>query len=360
MSRSRSRPGFTLVELLVVIAIIGILIGLLLSAVQAAREAARRTQCQNNLRQLGIAMHNHHDQHRVLPHHSGWWTGDWGGGVSFRTGSWTWGSGPSSASVSGQWPTRTGVDSDPTTWTPQVRQQQNMSWGFQILPYIEANNVWRVPNAVSSTPVQVLDAYRLQIMKARLPLFACPTRRGGNITYVPEGVSVCDYAVADPVGIQPGSQNPFLVGNQGQVVQWHMGAMRPAWWPEVSFGMITDGTANTVMLAEKRVPAGKYGQRLSDDNEGWWIMSRDWDNIRTPGALYIQAATTLRQGDPLAPWPDTRQPQAGNGGWRFGSAHPNGFNVVMCDASVHMYDFGIDPIVFALLCARADGINVEP
>src|SRR6266567_6777943 len=109
--------AFTLIELLVVIAIIGVLAALLLPAVQMAREAARRTQCQNNLKQFGLAVQNHHDGLKYLP-----------------TGGWDWFEPPTYI-----------------TGTPAVGENQRSSWAFQILPYLEAQNVWTGGSGATDT-----------------------------------------------------------------------------------------------------------------------------------------------------------------------------------------------------------------
>ena len=121
-----------------VIAIIALLIGLLVPAVQKVREAASRIQCGNNLKQLGIAFHNHHDQLQFFP-----------------SGGYEW------------WTPPTYVNGQPATGA-----LQQAGWGFQILPYIEGNNVWQQgPVVAIATPN---------------PLFFCPTRRPPQTVTYPD------------------------------------------------------------------------------------------------------------------------------------------------------------------------------
>src|SRR5260370_769644 len=114
-SLRRSRGAFTLIKLLVVIAIIAILIALLVPAVQKVREAAARTQCINNLKQIGLALHNHHDALKVFP----------SGGTVY-----TEEDGP------------TATPSALGSTTPANYTSQAWGWAFQILPFLEQANPW--------------------------------------------------------------------------------------------------------------------------------------------------------------------------------------------------------------------------
>ena len=161
VSWRKARHGFTLIELLVVIAIIGIMTGLLLPATQAAREAARRMQCSNNLRQLGIGMHNYHSAFRQFP----------AGYTSYKTRN---GSGPAWARI------------DPLTWDAAP----GWGWGAQMLPFVEGyatasrlrydEPIWSASNA---------DA-----IASSLEVFLCPSATGGH----------------DPFTIVDEQQNPIL------------------------------------------------------------------------------------------------------------------------------------------------------
>ena len=138
------RSGFTLVELLVVIAIIGVLVALLLPAVQAARESARRSQCTNNLKQIGLGFLNHESTHKFLPSSgwSPWHVGDVEMGVG-RT--------------------------------------QPGGWMYQILPYIEQQGLHRIPsdgNKLAITAQQKANAVTLQTTPVET--FNCPSRRAAQ------------------------------------------------------------------------------------------------------------------------------------------------------------------------------------
>jgi prepilin-type N-terminal cleavage/methylation domain-containing protein len=146
--------GFTLVELLVVIAIIGILVALLLPAIQAAREAARRTQCKDNLKNIGLACLNHLDSLKMFPTGGAFWSPDLEKFVEHGHA--------------------LGPD------------RQGLGWGFQILPYLEESAVHNLTTQEQLGPTVI-------------PLYVCPSRRGiTKVSYVENGISrtytLTDYA----------------------------------------------------------------------------------------------------------------------------------------------------------------------
>jgi prepilin-type N-terminal cleavage/methylation domain-containing protein len=276
--------GFTLIELLVVIAIIGILVALLLPAVQQAREAARRVSCENHLKQIGLGFHGHHDAFRQLP-----------------TGGWDWWSIPIYKNG-----------------TPEIGEPQAAGWGFQILMFLEADNVWKGGSGATD-----LDRARFAV-GAKNPLFFCPTRRSPQSTdfqdpaYLDGSLvttALCDYAASNH--------------EETGVVQYR--------YP-LRIADITDGTTNTLLVAEKRLNLQDLGSRQIDDDTGY-ASGFDSDVIRE----------TTR-----TPAPDYRA-QTGDGDSRFGSSHSGAFNALLSDGSVRKLSYSIDAAVFRLLGERSDG-----
>jgi prepilin-type N-terminal cleavage/methylation domain-containing protein len=143
--RPRDRLGFTLIELLVVIAIIAVLIALLLPAVQQAREAARRTQCKNNLKQLGLAWHNYHDNYNKFP--PGW--------------------------VTNAWPSATALTTEKGIW----------SWGVFILPYLDQGTLYNLvqPGTLSLDANLAAGGSQRQALTTPLAGFQCPSDTGPGL-----------------------------------------------------------------------------------------------------------------------------------------------------------------------------------
>ena len=164
--RMKRRRGFTLIELLVVIAIIAILIALLLPAVQQAREAARRTQCKNNLKQLGLAMHNYHDVHRAFPMG---WVNDFSSRSPTENGSDT---------IDGHF----GATDDVAQW----------AWSVYLLPFIDQAPAFESlgVNTLRGSQAITVAASR-DIMTSPFPSFRCPSDSGQdiNVDRDPEAVS---------------------------------------------------------------------------------------------------------------------------------------------------------------------------
>ncbi|MGQ9575460.1 MAG: DUF1559 family PulG-like putative transporter [Thermoguttaceae bacterium] len=342
-----SRRGFTLVELLVVIAIIGILIALLLPAVQAAREAARRTQCANQLKQMGYACHEHLD---------------------------TWKTFPSGGDV--PWPYLPNYMTNGVPWGPE---KQGMGWAFQILPYLELNNIYR------------LGDHGLVVLSP-INTYFCPSRRK-PITCAWSASVLMDYCSVTPGRIWrnpdgswghfdgDGADNGWCWNNMwggrngcgptDQACQpdgWNWcpwgvpsnlifdgiivrtpyryntrGSCKPGptgGTPPCSEADVLDGTSNTMMLAEKCLNKNNY-------NRGDWYDDRGWSDGWDPDTVRVTCFRPSVDTDQIDP--------AG----RVGAAHPTGFNCVMGDGSGHFLSYEIDRHVFDCLAHRREGATID-
>jgi prepilin-type N-terminal cleavage/methylation domain-containing protein/prepilin-type processing-associated H-X9-DG protein len=334
--RASDARGFTLVELLVVIAIIGVLVGLLLPAIQAAREAARRTQCKNQLRQLALSFHQHHDSLKYFP--SGGW-------------SWKWLGFPEQG----------------------FGKAQSGSWLYSVLPYMEQAAIRNLGSG--STGATRREACKKRV-QSPFEGMTCPTRRRANVypfsigggadfRYCAMPLEMCsktDYAANGGFvrttetsgGDPPESGENMLAIRPVDYQQTTQADPKDLWngvvfyRSEVNMRQVTDGTSRTYMVGEKWMFIDNYDTGLDNgDGEPAFSGNND-DTIRVTHTDYPLAADTEMPRDKA-------NPSQTIGRRIFGSAHQGGFNMAMCDASVNFIETNIDPTLHAINGGRDDG-----
>jgi len=351
---TRRDRAFTLVELLVVIAIIGVLVALLLPAVQAARESARRSQCQNNMKQWGLGLQNHHDVQGAFP----------------RGGRSAW----SSRELMSN-PVAAGVFADPRN----ALGWDNGSWILWTLPFVEQENIFdgfrQVADTLKPARSPVREWLRIAYPGTRKPplltIGRCPsddfglndpyfnysgvtgpTCRWGNCGFAPYE-DFCDGAL---IGL---AYPQTFVDHGSPNLGWELHGMfsRQA-DVDVKIKHVTDGTSNTLLIGEKRV---NYEWHVSEFHQpiAFW-----WAGINS-GYAHVSTITPINY--PIFPEATSESCSANEqvhpGNYNISSGinshHPGGANVVFVDASVHFLPEDIDHTTLQLLGHKSDGFAMD-
>jgi prepilin-type N-terminal cleavage/methylation domain-containing protein/prepilin-type processing-associated H-X9-DG protein len=358
MSRKpRCRTGFTLIELLVVIAIIAILIGLLVPAVQKVRDAAKRTQCQNNMKQLGLAMHSYHDAYKTLP------VGQ------FNDDNRNWGWGTAILPYIEQAPLFNQLKPLILLFTPGG----GPNTGYGQTPGFNSDNFNSSQAAGSGIAGIVGNNGTFAILTgATIPVYMCPAdvwpksttnTNGaaiGKLNYLANmGSDTSGFAVGGPWAswsVPTGaSMNGPLVQSNNNNATW-----------TVSLEQIKDGTSNTALLGEAtgnlNVTGTYSGTGLNTVNNGGgntgWYHETATNSIPIwPGGNPSYQGQGARHN--YFRMMDVNYPLNFKTGtvsdYCFGSQHTGGANFVFCDASVHFLSDGITPAVYQAIGTRNGG-----
>jgi prepilin-type N-terminal cleavage/methylation domain-containing protein len=355
--RQIANRGFTLVELLVVIAIIGVLVALLLPAIQAAREAARRSQCINNLRQLGIACQLFENSKKVFP--------TAGGAVEQFT-----------------------QQTDRSEKVKPLHGYENAGWMYQILPYIEQQNLY---DRRRGDGTEANGGFlKTGLVEITVPTFQCPSRSERYCVKAIYAFAVGDYAgvlashfspdwpgfawqrTVPPASNAAGTEEQLTwtgILIKGGQVNINASPSPQVWkFAKVSTKSIEDGTSNTILLAEKAAPSNHWSLTapLYGNTDPYWelygyYVGADWPHMRQFAARPAGSTSTrpeyLIRGDSEPRNGETANFVPDEQG--FGSAHPGIICAVFGDASTRTISQDADHLMLDSMGKRADQVVVS-